>query len=361
MRSTAGAARAENALVRLCHSGLGVSELQPRVLSSLRTLMPVDAAFFPTADPETLLLTGAYVEEPLGASTPLFLANEFGVPDVNKFASLATAPTHVATLDQATRHDRTVSSRATEIMAPLGLGDELRAALVVGADCWGYLCLHRSDHPLGFTADEVALVARLSPHIAHALRQGLLLNGSARPGGAPAPGVVLLADDLSTVAITDEAQDLLSQIDPNRPTAGRLPVAVYTVAAALTAIENGTAAAHAQPSARVRTVSGRWLRVHASRLHGSPGDARITVIVESIDARLTAPLLLAAHGLTPRETQVATLVLRGEPTSSIADALHISRHTVQDHLKVVFDKMGVHSRRDLVGRLLGATDPTPPR
>jgi DNA-binding CsgD family transcriptional regulator len=144
--------------------------------------------------------------------------------------------------------------------------------------------------------------------------------------------------------------------------ASRLPVAVYTVAAALRAIENGTAAAQAQPSARVRTASGRWLRVHASRLHGSPGDARITVIVEPIDARLTAPLLLVAHGLTPREAQVATLVLRGEPTSTIADALHISRHTVQDHLKVVFDKMGVHSRRDLVGRLLGAaTDPTSSR
>jgi len=56
-----------------------------------------------------------------------------------------------------------------------------------------------------------------------------------------------------------------------------------------------------------------------------------------------------------------TLVLRGEPTSSIADTLHISRHTVQDHLKVVIDKMGVHSRRDLVGRLLGATDRTSSR
>ena len=36
----------------------------------------MNAAFFPTADPETLLFTGAYVEEPLGQSTPLFLANE---------------------------------------------------------------------------------------------------------------------------------------------------------------------------------------------------------------------------------------------------------------------------------------------
>lgn len=361
MRNAAGAARAENAFVRLCHSGLGVGDLQPRVLRALRTLMPVDAAFFPTADPETLLLTGAYVEEPLGASTRLFLANEFGVPDVNKFASLATAATHVATLDQATCHDRTLSSRAKEIMTPLGLGDELRAALITGGDCWGYLCLHRSDHPIGFTAGEVALVARLSPHIAHALRQGLLLNGSERQATGPAPGVVLLAEDLTTVAITDEAEDLLAQIDPTRGTAGRLPIAVYTVAAALRAIEVGTAAAQAQPSIRVRTTSGRWLRVHASRLHGSPADARITVIVEPIDARTTAPLLLAAHGLTPREAQVATLVLRGEPTSTIADALHISRHTVQDHLKVVFDKMGVHSRRDLVGHLLGATNHTSPR
>ena len=361
MKRKAGAAGAENAFVRLCHSGLGVGELQPKVLSSLRALMAVDAAFFPTADPETLLLTGAYVEDPLGASTPLFLANEFGVRDVNKFASLAKAPSHVATLDQATRSNRTASSRAQEIMMPLGLGDEMRAALVVGADCWGYLCLHRSDHPLGFTAGEVAMVERLSPHIAHALRHALLLNGSDRQRTAPSPGVVLLADDLSTVSMTDEAADLLCRVDPNGSIASRLPVAVYTVAAALTAIENGTAAAHVQPSARVRTASGQWLRVHASRLHGSPQDARITVIVEPLDARLTAPLLLLAHGLTPREAQVATLVLRGDPTSVIADALHISRHTVQDHLKVVFDKTGVHSRRDLVGRLLGASGPTPAR
>jgi DNA-binding CsgD family transcriptional regulator len=63
-------------------------------------------------------------------------------------------------------------------------------------------------------------------------------------------------------------------------------------------------------------------------------------------------LLLSAYGLSAREADVARLVLRGASTTAIVDALHISKHTVQDHLKAVFDKTGVRSRRDLVGRML---------
>jgi DNA-binding CsgD family transcriptional regulator len=63
--------------------------------------------------------------------------------------------------------------------------------------------------------------------------------------------------------------------------------------------------------------------------------------------------MLSACGLSPREAEIARLVLRGSPTRTIADELHISPHTVQDHLKAVFDKLGVRSRRDLVSHLLG--------
>ncbi len=348
----ANTVRAEHDVLRLCHGTADVATLQHELLRSLRRLMPVDAAFFATADPSTLLFTGAYAEEPLAAATPQFLENEFASADVNKFASLATSSTHVASLDTATRHDRGSSRRYRDIMGPLGLGDELRGAMMVGGQCWGYLCLHREDHELGFTNSETALIARLGPHIADALRKAVLLHRSSLSGDKHTPGVVLLADNLSLVAITPAAEYLLSLIAQTSTLAAELPVAVYAVASALGALERGTAGPHVLPSVRVRTVAGQWLNVHASRLHGPPGEERIAVIVEPADARETIPLLLSAHGLTTREAQVARLVLRGSSTRTISETLHISPHTVQDHLKLVFDKVGVRSRRDLVAWFL---------
>jgi DNA-binding CsgD family transcriptional regulator len=352
MTRRASAVEAEREIVRHCHNGLDVVPLQRQVLQSLRRLMPVDAAFFATADPETLLFTGAYAEEPLDVVTPLFLANEFGEDDVNKFASLTASAQRVATLDSASRGDRHSSPRSRDIMQPLGLGDELRAALMVGPDCWGYLCLHREDHPLGFTSSEAATIARLGPHIAHGLRQATLLH-ICTAGDTASPGVVLLAKDLSLVAITAEAEHLISLVEDVSSTSLPLPLAVYTVVVALQDVRHETSTSHALPSARVQTRDGRWINVHASHLREPHGEDQIAVILEPIQARATVPLMLSAYGLSVREVEVATLVLRGESTRAMVKTLHISQHTVQDHLKAVFDKTGVHSRRDLVGMLLG--------
>jgi DNA-binding CsgD family transcriptional regulator/GAF domain-containing protein len=344
--------RGEQDLVRLCHSGLDVATMQQRVLRGLRTLMSVDAVFFATADPETLLFTSAIAEDPLGSATARFLDNEFGGGDVNTFAALATSPVHVASLDAATRADRGSSPRYREIMRPLGLGDELRAALVTGTTCWGYLCLHRADGPSGFSRGDATLIARLAPHLAHGLRQALLLDRSAVAGDDLRPGVLLLAPDLSVAASTPEAEHLLSLLPDSAR--GPVPVAVQAVAAALRAAEDSATrpVSRAGPSVRVRTASGSWLDLHASRLQGAPSE-HIAVVLEPAGPRVAAAVLLAAHGLSPRETEVARLVLRGASTRMISDALHISPHTVQDHLKAVFDKTGVRSRRDLVGLLLG--------
>ncbi len=283
-----------------------------------------------------------------GRATPLFLANEFGA-DVNKFASLATSSSHVASLDSVTFGDRFAGARYWEIMRPLGLGDELRVALLAGPQCWGYLCLHRTDRSSGFTESELALVATAAPHLGHALRQALLLHGPAA-GRVHEPGVVVLADDLSIVAVTAQGSEYLAQMGP--ASSLPLPVCIYAAAAALRAIEAGNAAPGSMPTTRVHTRTGQWLTVHASRLNGHSGEQGITVVIEEADATSTLALRLSAHGLSPREGEVATLVLRGTSRRIISATLHISEHTVQDHLKAVFDKVGVRSRRELIGAML---------
>jgi DNA-binding CsgD family transcriptional regulator len=50
-------------------------------------------------------------------------------------------------------------------------------------------------------------------------------------------------------------------------------------------------------------------------------------------------------------SEVTRHVLQGSSTGQIAAELVLSPHTIQQHLKAIFDKTGVRSRRDLVGRI----------
>ena len=88
----------------------------------------------------------------------------------------------------------------------------------------------------------------------------------------------------------------------------------------------------------------------ASPLRGRPG-GRIGIIVERAPTFEVAPLIVEAYGLTGRERDVTQQVLRGFSNKEIASALNVSAFTVSDHLKNIFEKIGVRSRGEVVARV----------
>jgi DNA-binding CsgD family transcriptional regulator len=150
----------------------------------------------------------------------------------------------------------------------------------------------------------------------------------------------------------EEAEQWMADLRDPRwmdPGCGSLPAAVYVAARRAAYPDPGVDAAAVT---RVRTGGGDWLSIHASRL-GGPAGQQTAVVVESAQPVQMASLYLDAHGLTPAQSRVAALVLQGRSTRQIVNELHISSYTVQDHLRAVFEKFGIGSRRELVAALLG--------
>jgi DNA-binding CsgD family transcriptional regulator len=159
---------------------------------------------------------------------------------------------------------------------------------------------------------------------------------------------LVVAPDGSPASITEAGERWLEELGHPEPRRGGLPMEVRALVAML---QRADAAAIGLPRLRVRTQAGRWAVVHASRLTIA-GTPAVAVIIEEPSPAELAPLLMAAYGLTQQEQAVTRLVCRGLSTRELADRLHITPNTLQDHLKSIFDKTGVSSRRELVAAIL---------
>ena len=62
-------------------------------------------------------------------------------------------------------------------------------------------------------------------------------------------------------------------------------------------------------------------------------------------------LICRTYNLSNRERELVALIAQGDDTGAVAKQMFISPYTVQDHLKSIFDKLGVHSRLELLTRL----------
>ncbi|OZI11175.1 helix-turn-helix transcriptional regulator [Bacillaceae bacterium SAS-127] len=318
------------------------------MIAELRKVIPFAASCCTMVDPNTLLSTGAITEENVEKIHPLIFKYEFSQNDFNHYDELVHSQTTVAILSEATEGQLERSHRYRTILQPAGFRDELRAVLMSEGKCWGYLTLFRGEHQPLFTKEDQNLLSTITPLVGRALRQYRLeLSHKEADHQVRRNGILILSADLHPLSCNAVAEDWLAvlrrleKIDDKT-----LPRPIRAICSrALEEVETATAQVFL-------SIPGHsYLLIRASCLHHFDHSKQIAVSFEPASPSDILPFIEEVYHLSQREKEIISQVIRGFSTKEIAAAFHISAYTVQDHLKSIFYKTGVASRRELVWKM----------
>lgn len=340
---------AQRGLSAAANAGLSWQDFAVAAAELLERAISYDAICIGTVDPANKLATNCVKINLDHMDDRRFVEFEYGTPDFNKYADLADRPVAVGILEQATEGDPYLSRRQREYLSGYEIDHELRGAVRDGSQMWGLYAMYRNTGRSGFSPAEADFLHRAERTMALGLRRGLIAASIDQARQAVSAAAVIMFDqaDLVTSA-TPGAEARIAELGGDL-WAG-LPTPLVSVVAAARAVAAGTSTA--VPELRVRSTAGEWLTLYGAPVRDRDGlTSQVAVTIESAGPAKIIPLIVAAYGLTDRERTVVQRVLRGDSTNQIAAALHLSPYTVQDHLKVVFDKMGVTSRRELTSRV----------
>lgn len=343
MASERDRGRSKGRLHRLCQSALDRESLQYEAIVELRRVIGFDRWVWPVADPESLIPLGALAEHDYGPQVPRVLELEYAGDDVASMDALAQRTDAVASLNGETHGDLPRSRRWDEVFRTVGIGDEAIVACRDRLGCWGWIKIYRNSDDRPFHEDDLQLLAAVGPSLGTALRgttsyPPLLEAPKHRP-----PGVIVLDHELRVISLTAGAGAWIDTFPCAESYAlfGMLPAMVYPVA---TLARSPTQANRAH--ALERTRDGAWVMIEAAALEGD-ADGQIALTFREATARETFDRLCRIKALSRREREVVGVLLEGLDTRAACERLFISPHTLQDHLKSVFEKLQIRSRRDL--------------
>ncbi|MGG1658347.1 LuxR C-terminal-related transcriptional regulator [Brevibacillus sp. NRS-1366] len=328
-------------------------EYRVALLEQLRGFVTIDAACCTAVDPQTLLSTGAVTEDGVEVIHHRLFENEYLSEDFNHYNQLAKSSKPIAILSQATNGVLEQSARYRNVLLPAGFKDELRAALKYDGACWGYLTLFRKQDRPFFSEEERELIAALAPLIAYQLRKNSLsLPADDHAWMKDGPGIVVLSNQLEMISANAVAQKWLALLRKWESIDNK------TLPRPIRAVCSRALFEHASPLQQpsmakvcIRMPDGPYLTIQASPMQGVSDTLHLAVWFEPAKPSDMLPLISEAYGLSEREKQILEGIVRGFSTKELATTYHISAYTVQDHLKSIFVKTGVTSRRELLWQL----------
>ena len=343
--------RTRETILGLADSRLSWVDFATQVGQAIRRVIPFDRNCWHTVDPGTVLFTGS-LNKDVGCSGTWLAEHEYAIDDVNKWWFLAHSGRRAGATSLATHGDLSRSARNRSHQA-YGIGDELRGSFVADGTYWAAAGFLRDADRPWFTEDDVRFLAELSEPIAHGFRR-TLVSGAPSIDAVPigeGPGVIVLDADGLGVSVSPAAEHWVAQmVEEPAPASAVESKLVQSVATCARTLARGDDPLKIAARSRVRTRSGSWLLLYGTLLSGHV-EGQIAVIIQPASPGDVAPLVALAYGLTERERQVTQSCIEGQSTKQMAHSLRMSPYTVQDHLKSIFEKTGVGTRGELVGRV----------
>lgn len=333
--------------------GGDTTEVRLQILAEIRRVVSFDAYAWLLTDPITSVGSSPLADVPCLPELPQAIRLKYQTP-VNRWTALHSPP--AASLHQTTGGDLSLSVMWRELLADFDVTDIASIVFRDPFGCWGFLDLWRIGQQPEFTSQDLELIAGAAAPITTVLRRcqaAALAIKPPRPTTPAGPFVLLTAADLTVQAQTPETEDLLRTMLPAPSHQPPIPAAAYNVAAQLLAIDSGVDAN--LPLTRLHLRDGQWITVRAAHVAPPSGaELDIAVTIEETAAHERAVIFGLAFGLSPRENELLRRLCSGADTRELAHQMAVTEHTIQDHLKSMFDKTATRSRSSLISRALAS-------
>jgi DNA-binding CsgD family transcriptional regulator len=352
----------------ICNLGIDGHTLVPLLLPEIRKIVPAYSSTFHWLD-NAYKFTNVFDESP---DAPAFIStfvNHFlGDRDLlarlslSKWLRTSKASVTITSTEQLAFRHFYHSDFYHEILKPMGYHHSLYLGIKSGSEPAGILVLHRQPGECSFSQRDENNLRELSPLIAQALRQkkecidvlpskreiGLcLLNEQGDIHHINQQGRKMML--LATHSIIKKG--LPSPLDDKE----LIPSEIKSIAQKLSEeFDSHDLPSLSAPKWEVNNSWGSFL--FQANWFQKPKNCEkglIAVTAQYCEPNLYRVVLECDElKFTSRQTEVTTLLLKGLSYGSISDNMHLSSHTVNDHIKNIYQKLGVHNRNELLPSLL---------
>jgi len=348
-------------IIEMAYAATDDGEMVHSVFRALRELIAFPSGVFMPVNPDTLELQQGLCFDCSAADMETYLAH---YAPLDPFVLRQPSP---AVLNQTMLFSDVITtselgrSEFSEFMRQVPYHHALGILTGLAQQPVAVFSMHRQRHERDFCSADQAILNCIGPHLARAIALRQQVNDPARRAET---GILVFGATGGALYVNATAHHFPGTTPPQAllaalPAQGsgvinlgsqcfRLSRMPWATASLLRRFAMAEAAAGPMDVGQVdEGPVDRWSAATRQRA------GAIIVVLQPFRQRRDLVCRLAHYGLSPRQSEIAVWALRGFVNGEIARQIGVSAQTVREHCQEIYHRVGVHTRAELLAKVLG--------